>query len=70
MNYIVLTCGTLLIAVFSWHFSIRDKRYHGISRFFSFESIFILFLLNFKIRFGDQYIVHMKETKMFIPFIF
>ncbi len=70
MNYNVLTCGTLLIAAFSWYFSIRDKRYHGISRFFSFENIFILFLLNFKIRFGDQYTNYMKETKMFIPFIF
>lgn len=53
MNYIVLTCGTLLIALFSWYFSIRDKRYHGISRFFSFESIFILFLLNYKMWFRD-----------------
>ena len=44
MNYIVLTCGTILLVLFSWHFSIKEKRYHGISRFFSFESIFILFL--------------------------
>lgn len=55
MNYIVLTCGTLLIALFSWYFSIRDKRYHGISRFFSFESIFILFLLNYKMWFKDPF---------------
>jgi protein-S-isoprenylcysteine O-methyltransferase Ste14 len=55
MNYIVLTCGTLLIALFSWYFSIKDKRYHGISRFFSFESIFILFLLNYRIWFKDPF---------------
>jgi len=34
-------------------FSIREKRYHGISRFFSFESIFIMFLLNYKFWFRD-----------------
>jgi len=55
MNYIVLTCGTLLIALFSWYFSIKDKRYHGISRFFSFESIFILFLLNYRVWFKDPF---------------
>jgi len=55
MNYTVLTCGTLLIALFSWYFSIKDKRYHGISRFFSFESIFILFLLNYRVWFKDPF---------------
>ena len=53
MNYIVLITGTLIIVIFSWFISIRDKRYHGISRFFSFESIFILFLLNYKLWFND-----------------
>lgn len=51
MNYIVLITGTVLIVIFSWFFSIRDKRYHGISRFFSFESIFVLFLLNYRMWF-------------------
>ncbi len=53
MNYIVLVTGTVIIVLFSWFFSIRDKRYHGISRFFSFESIFILFLLNWRVWFRD-----------------
>src|SRR4030066_566188 len=53
MNYIVLTCGTILLVLFSWHFSIKEKRYHGISRFFSFESIFILFLFNWRVWFRD-----------------
>ncbi len=55
MNYIVLICGTVVLVLFSWYFSIRDKRYHGISRFFSFESIFILFLLNWRVWFRDPF---------------
>ncbi len=51
MNYIVVACGTVLIALFSWFFSIGHKRYHGIPRFFAFESIFVLFLLNYRVWF-------------------
>lgn len=53
MNYIVLTAGTVFIVLFSWFFSIRHKRYHGISRFFSFESILILVLMNWRLWFSD-----------------
>lgn len=53
MNYIILATGSVLLVLFSWFFSIRDKRYHGISRFFAFESIFILFLLNWRVWFHD-----------------
>jgi protein-S-isoprenylcysteine O-methyltransferase Ste14 len=41
--------------VFSWLLSIRHKRYHGIARFFSFESIFIIVLLNVKIWFREPF---------------
>ena len=53
MNYIVLASGTVILVFLSWLISIRDKRYHGIARFFSFESIFILFLLNWRLWFRD-----------------
>lgn len=53
MNYIVLASGTIIIALLSWHISIKDGRYHGIPRFFAFESIFILFLLNYRVWFSD-----------------
>jgi protein-S-isoprenylcysteine O-methyltransferase Ste14 len=55
MNYIVLIIGTILIVTFSWYFSIREKRYHGIARFFSFESIFMLVLLNLRVWFHDPF---------------
>ena len=53
MNYIVLITGTIIIILFSWFLSIKYRRYHGISRFFAFESIFILFLLNRKLWFDE-----------------
>jgi len=53
MNLIALLAGTLIIVLFSWFYSIRHGRYHGIPRFFSFESIFILVLLNYKVWFRD-----------------
>lgn len=55
MNCIILLCGTIFILLFSWFLSIRDKRYHGIARFFAFESVFILILLNYDIWFADPF---------------
>ncbi len=51
MNYLVLIAGTIFIILFSWFLSIKYKRYHGIARFFAFESVFILVLLNYKVWF-------------------
>jgi len=51
MNYFALITGTVLIILFSWFLSIRYKRYHWIARFFAFESIFILVLLNIRVWF-------------------
>jgi protein-S-isoprenylcysteine O-methyltransferase Ste14 len=48
MKAIVLIAGTVLIIIFSWFLSIKYKRYHGFARFFAFESVFILVLLNYK----------------------
>jgi protein-S-isoprenylcysteine O-methyltransferase Ste14 len=55
MNYYGLLIGTIIIVLFSWFLSIKHKRYHGIPRFFAFESIFILVLLNLKIWFHDPF---------------
>jgi len=54
INYVLIT-GTVFIILFSWFLSIKHKRYHGISRFFAFESVFILFLLNYRIWFEDPF---------------
>jgi protein-S-isoprenylcysteine O-methyltransferase Ste14 len=55
MNYLILIAGTIFIILFSWFLSIKHKRYHGIARFFAFESIFILVLLNIRIWFHDPF---------------
>ncbi len=55
MNYIVLAAGTIFLVLFSWFFSLKHRRYHGIPRFFGFESIFILTMLNLKVWFHDPF---------------
>jgi protein-S-isoprenylcysteine O-methyltransferase Ste14 len=55
MKNIILIGGTVLIILFSWFLSIKYKRYHGIARFFAFESVFLLVLLNFRIWFVDPF---------------
>jgi protein-S-isoprenylcysteine O-methyltransferase Ste14 len=51
----MLSAGTALIIIFSWFFSVKHKRYHGIPRFFAFESVFILLLLNYRFWFSDPF---------------
>lgn len=58
MNLTAVITGTLIIILFSWFYSIRHKRYHGIPRFFSFESIYLLVLLNFRGWFHDPFSLH------------
>lgn len=66
MNYYVLIAGTIFIVVFSWFFSIKDRRYHGIARFFAFESIFILLLLNWSFWFKDPFSWHQVFSWFFL----
>jgi protein-S-isoprenylcysteine O-methyltransferase Ste14 len=46
-HIIILLVGTSFIIWFSWWASIKEKRYHGLYRFFSFESILLLVLNNY-----------------------
>jgi protein-S-isoprenylcysteine O-methyltransferase Ste14 len=46
---LLTSIGTLLIIWFSWWASIKEKRYHGYYRFFSFESILLLLILNYHV---------------------
>jgi protein-S-isoprenylcysteine O-methyltransferase Ste14 len=57
MNYIIILTGTVFIILFSWFLSIKYKRYHGIARFFAFESVFLLFLFNNKVWFINPFSV-------------
>lgn len=55
MNFIAIITGTIFIIIFSWFLSIKYKRYHGIMRFFAFESVFILVLLNLRVWFVNPF---------------
>ena len=54
---IILIVGTLGFIYITWAVSLRAKRFHGIFRFFSFESIFIIVLLNYQEWFKDPFSV-------------
>ena len=55
MNIYAIITGTVIIILFSWFFSLKHGRYHGIPRFFSFESIFLLVLLCLKVWFQNPF---------------
>jgi len=55
MNLTAVITGAILIIIFSWFLSVKHKRYHGIPRFFSFMSIYLLVLLNIKVWFHDPF---------------
>lgn len=55
ISIFILITGTILILLFSWYLSVKHKRYHGIARFFSFESILILILFNYGIWFRNPF---------------
>jgi protein-S-isoprenylcysteine O-methyltransferase Ste14 len=50
---ITFICGTIIIILFSWFVSLREHRYHGIPRFFAFEGLLILGLLQSPVWFKD-----------------
>jgi protein-S-isoprenylcysteine O-methyltransferase Ste14 len=58
INLLILATGTIFILLFSWFLSVKHGRYHGIARFFSFESIFIMVLLNIPVWFHDPFSLH------------
>ena len=55
MNLLAVIIGTIVIMFFSWFFSVKHRRYHGIPRFFAFESIYLLTLLNIRVWFHDPF---------------
>ncbi|MGA2588189.1 MAG: methyltransferase [Candidatus Aminicenantales bacterium] len=57
--WVIFAIGSVLLLWFSWTVSLRARRYHGIARFFAFESILLLFLLNVRFWFHEPFsVVH------------
>mgnify|MGYP001137403985 CR=1 FL=1 len=53
--WIVFVLGTAAFIIISWRHSIKARRYHGVARFFAFESILALFLLNIGFWFKEPF---------------
>ena len=53
LEIIIFIAGTILILLFSWRISLREKRYHGIPRFFAFEGLLYLGIVQGRIWFAD-----------------
>jgi protein-S-isoprenylcysteine O-methyltransferase Ste14 len=54
-SVIIFIAGTIFFAWLTWWASLKDKRFHGIYRFFSFESILALVLVNARFWFIDPF---------------
>ncbi|MDP2887218.1 MAG: isoprenylcysteine carboxylmethyltransferase family protein [Ignavibacteria bacterium] len=54
----LLLVGTVSLLAITWRVSLKAGRYHGVYRFFSFESILILFLLNWRYWFDEPFSWH------------
>jgi protein-S-isoprenylcysteine O-methyltransferase Ste14 len=53
---IILLTGTIFILLFTWFVSLRQRRYHGIPRFFVFEGLLLLGLTQADVWFKDPLI--------------
>lgn len=50
-SFLIFVLGTILITWITWKFSIPTKRTHGLFRFFAFECILLLVILNIPVWF-------------------
>ena len=65
---LIFFIGTILIILFSWFVSLREHRYHGIPRFFAFEGLLALGLLNSPVWFKD--LLSILQIASWLLFIF
>lgn len=63
---IAFLIGTIFLILFSWFVSIREKRYHGIPRFFVFEGLLLLGLLQWQSWFKDPLILRQLASWLFL----
>jgi protein-S-isoprenylcysteine O-methyltransferase Ste14 len=52
---IFLVVGTIGLLIITWRFSVKAGRFHGLYRFFAFESILVLVLLNWRFWFVEPF---------------
>ncbi|MCX6566947.1 MAG: isoprenylcysteine carboxylmethyltransferase family protein [Candidatus Aminicenantes bacterium] len=64
--WIILAAGTVFFLIGTWTVSVRDKRYHGYPRFFAFESVLILVLLNANVWFRNPWSLRQIFSWLFL----
>jgi protein-S-isoprenylcysteine O-methyltransferase Ste14 len=67
-HWIFFIIGTIFIILFSWFVSLREKRYHGIPRFFAFEGLLLLGLLQWPAWFRDPLAFRQILSWLFLIF--
>jgi protein-S-isoprenylcysteine O-methyltransferase Ste14 len=55
---LIFIVGTIFLIWFSWWASLKDKRFHGVYRFFSFDSILAIILINGRFWFASPFQLH------------
>jgi len=55
-SIVILIVFTIVNCLFTWNYSIKAKRPHGIPRFFAFESILLLVILNGPVWFDQPFV--------------
>lgn len=63
---VAFTIGTIGIIYFSWWLSLKARRYHGIARFFAFESLLLMLLLNIGFWFRDPFCIRQIFSWLFL----
>jgi protein-S-isoprenylcysteine O-methyltransferase Ste14 len=63
---IIFIAGTVLLILFSWFVSIRERRYHGIPRFFVFEGLLLLGLFQWPAWFKDPLAIKQILSWLFL----
>jgi len=67
----IFLAGTICIILFSWFVSLKEKRYHGIPRFFAFEGLLLLGLVQWPVWFHDPWSpVHILSWMFLIACIY
>ena len=62
----VFILGSVFIILFSWFVSLREKRYHGIPRFFVFEGLLLLGLMQVPVWFKDPLVFRQILSWLFL----
>ena len=62
----IFIAGTVFLILFSWYLSLREGRYHGIPRFFAFEGLLLLFMLQWPVWFKDPLSIQQVISWLFL----